>query len=47
VLADPEAFFKVKPAALAYAAAAESKEELVDDEAEDDSTLPPLPTNLS
>jgi len=47
VLADPEAFFKVKPAALAYDAVAESKEELVDDEAEDDSTLPPSPTNLS
>ena len=46
VLADPEAFFKVKPAAIDYGAVAESKEELVDDEAEDDSTIP-SPTNLS
>jgi hypothetical protein len=47
VLADPEAFFKVKPAAIDYSAVTESKEELVDDDAEDDSTLPPSPTNLS
>ena len=30
-----------------YSAVAESKDELVDDDAEDDSTLPPAPTNLS
>jgi ATP-dependent Lon protease len=47
VLADPEAFFKVKPAALDYGVAAESKEELVDDDAEDEPTIPPSPTNLS
>jgi ATP-dependent Lon protease len=46
VLSDPEAFFKVKQAAIDYGAVAESKEELVDDEAEDDSTIP-SPTNLS
>ena len=47
VLADPETFFKVKPAALAYGVVAESKEELVDDDAEDEPTIPPSPTNLS
>ena len=47
VLADPETFFKVKPAALDYGVAAESKEELVDDDAEDEPTIPPSPTNLS
>ena len=47
VLADPEAFFKVKPAALDYGVVAESKEELVDDDAEDEPTIPPSPTNLS
>ncbi len=45
VLADPDTFFKAKPAAIDYAA--ESKEELVDDEAEDEPTIPPSPTNLS
>jgi ATP-dependent Lon protease len=45
VLADPDTFFKSKPAAIDYAA--ESKEELVDDETEDEPTLPPSPTNLS
>jgi ATP-dependent Lon protease len=47
VLADPETFFKVKPAALNYGVVAESKEELVDDDAEDEPTIPPSPTNLS
>jgi ATP-dependent Lon protease len=46
VLSDPEAFFKIKPAALDYSAVPENKEELVDDEAEDDSSIP-SPTNLS
>ncbi len=41
VLADPEAFFKVKPAALNYGVVAVSKEELVDDDAEDEPTIPP------
>ena len=45
VLADPDTFFKSKPAAIDYAT--ESKEELVDDETEDEPTLPPSPTNLS
>src|SRR6202790_5388571 len=47
VLSDPEAFFKVKPAAIDYGAVAESKEELVDDEAEEDDSTIPSPTNLS
>jgi ATP-dependent Lon protease len=48
VLSDPEAFFKAKVGAIDYGVVAESKEELVDDEAEeDDSTIPPSPTNLS
>jgi ATP-dependent Lon protease len=45
VLADPDTFFKAKPAAIDYTA--ESKEELVDDETEDEPTIPPSPTNLS
>jgi ATP-dependent Lon protease len=47
VLSDPEAFFKVKPAAIDFGPVAEIKEELVDDEEEEDSTIPPSPTNLS
>jgi hypothetical protein len=47
VLADPDAFFKGPPVAMEYAAEGESKEELVDDDAEDEPTIPPSPTNLS
>jgi ATP-dependent Lon protease len=46
VLSDPKAFFKAKASAIAYNAEAGSKEELVDDVEEDDSTIP-SPTNLS
>ena len=47
VLADPERFFKVQARPRSTTAwLAESKEELVDDEAEDDRRSP-SPTNLS